>query len=588
MVGAEARALVGFDMQHARALRRSILLALSLLSGCAAANVSSRAAGGPDGRAAGGYQGTSGEYLSGRFAATQNDMGYAADQFLKALAADPSNETLSQQAFIATLLVGRPEALRLARQQPNNPAAQLLLGDTAAANGNWDAAESRFASLPRQGLTQVLQPLVVAWAQQGAGNTDAALATLQPYVEGQRLRAIYALHAALIADLGNRPAQAAKLYSTARSEFGGTNLQLARMLASWQARQGHPTEAQDTIRALIDASPDLAIAAPALEARVGQREVKRATDGIAEAYLALAAALHAQDANDFAIVLLRLALDLRPDFTAARLLYADIGDGRKHPEAALRILAPVAADDPLIAVVRLRRAALTEQMGNTEDALSMLDQIGHDYPMRPEPLVMKGDILRGKRRFADAVTAYDAAIARVPTPKRGDWALFYDRAIALERAHMWPRAEADFQKALELSPDEPYVLNYLGYSWTEQGRNLTKARQMIERAVEQRPNDGSIVDSLGWLLLRQGDVSGAVQQLERAVELDPTDAAVNGHLGDAYWAAGRKLEAQFQWRRALTLNPEPDDAARIEAKLHGPGGEPIAAKAPATAEKTTQ
>ena len=575
-------------MQHGRSLRRSILLAVSLLSACAAADGDASAAGG--GRAPrGGSFGAAGSFLTGRFAATQNDMDFAADEFLKALAVEPRDPELQQQAFLATLMVGRPEAVRLAREQGGNQAASLLLGDYEASRGNWDAAESRFAALPRQGLTQVLQPLLVAWAQAGGGRIDAALATLKPYVEGTRFKAVYALHAALIADFGNRGADAARLYRTAQTEFGGSNLQLARVLASWQARGGHAEEARQTLAAFIDANADLAIAGPALQEAAGHRQVERATDGLAEAYLALAAALHAQDANDFAVVLLRLAIDLRPDFTPARMLSADIMDGGKHPQMAVRVLAPVGAGDPLISVVRLRRAALAERLGNTDEALRDLEQLARDYPTRGEPLAMKGDILRSKHRNAEAVQAYDAAVARLAHPTAVNWPLFYDRAIALERSSNWNRAEADFQHALELAPDQPYVLNYLGYSWTEQGRNLPRARQMIERAVEQRPNDGSILDSLGWVTLREGDVPGAVRWLERAVELNSEDATVNGHLGDAYWAAGRKREAQYQWRRALNLNPEPEDVPKLEAKLRE--GEPASGTviaAPSSPEKSVQ
>jgi Flp pilus assembly protein TadD len=170
-------------------------------------------------------------------------------------------------------------------------------------------------------------------------------------------------------------------------------------------------------------------------------------------------------------------------------------------------------------------------------------------------------------RYADATATFTRAIARVPQPGRSNWVLFYQRGTAYDRAHDWPRAEADFLHALALSPDQPYVLNYLGYAWAEQGRNLTRAREMIERAVVLRPNDGAIMDSLGWVLLLQGDREGAIRWLERAVELTPEDSTANGHLGDAYDAAGRRLEAQTQWRRALILNPEPQDAAKLQAKL---------------------
>ena len=559
-------------MQHARSLRRSLLLVLSLLSACAAAYPSPNVAEAGAAWSHDGGQAVAGAFLAGRFAAMQSDLDFAADEFLRALTVDPDNPELRQQAFLACLMIGRPDAVRLAQSLPDDETAQLLLADRDAASGKWDAAESRFAALPRQGptqgLTELLQPLLVAWAQQGAGHIDAALATLHPFIEGQRSRFIYALHGALIADLAGRTAEAGRLYRIAQTEYGPPTLELARVIASWQARQGHAAEAAETLKASTDANPELAIALPALQAVVGQRVIRGAADGLAEVYLVLAAALHQQDAGVLSMLMLRLAIDLRPDDTPARLLATEIVEATRHPDTGLQLLAQVAADDPLSGIVRLHRASLTEQIGRPEDALQQLEQIERDYPNRPEPYISQGDILRTQHRYADAVAAYDRAMAQVGTPTRLDWPLFYDRGIALEQSKDWPRAESDFLTALKLAPDQPYVLNYLGYSWTEQGHNLPRARQMIERAVEQRPNDGAIIDSLGWVMLRQGDAAGAVKSLERAVELMPEDATLNGHLGDAYWAAGRRQEALYQWRRALNLNPEPEDVPKLQAKLH--------------------
>jgi tetratricopeptide (TPR) repeat protein len=388
-------------------------------------------------------------------------------------------------------------------------------------------------------------------------------------VDGQRFRGVYALHAAMIADIGGRTADAARLYHTAQTEYGGTNLRLAEALASWQYRQGHKQDAEETLRALTEGGDDLSLSQTLLVAAAAHRPVNKATDGIAEAYLALAAALRQQDATDFSLLLLRLALDLRPDFTPARLLLADIMQSSKHYDNALAALAPVPADDPLAPVVRLRRAALEDQLGRTEEATQQLEQLARDFPDSPLPYAQLADTLRAKNRFPEAIQAYDRAIARQgEQPRRSAWPLFYARGIAYERSHQWPKAETDFQRALELAPDQPSVLNYLGYSWADQGSHLARAKQMIERAAELRPNDGAIVDSLGWVEFRQGNGREAVKTLERAVELQPEDASINGHLGDAYAAVGRKREAEFQWRRALTLNPEPDEAARLEAKLH--------------------
>ena len=219
-----------------------------------------------------------------------------------------------------------------------------------------------------------------------------------------------------------------------------------------------------------------------------------------------------------------------------------------------------------------QRADTIAALGNAHIQTPNLDRLAKDLPDRPEVPTLQGDLLRQKKHFAEAVTAYDRAIALVPQPPtRANWGLFYYRGIALDRAKQWARAEADLLTALDLQPEQPFVLNYLGYSWTEQGRNFTRAREMIERAVQLRPNDGEITDSLGWVLLRQGDVRGAIKYLERAAELEPEDSTITGHLGDAYFAAGRKLEALFQWRRALTLKPEAEEVPKLQAKLRDAG-----------------
>lgn len=552
-------------MQHIRTVRRGFLLALSLLSACAAADPSPGVAVIRSGANA--PTGVYSDFLTGRFAMSESDPNTAATQFLRALAVQPNDADLMQQAFVASLISGRSEAVQLARALPDSQAGQLLLADMQVRSGHWAQAEQHFRALPNQGLTQVLQPLLIAWSQFGGGHPDQALATLRPYLDGQRFRGVYALHAALIADQAGRTADAARLYRTAQVEFGGTNVRLAQILASWQARQGHLAEAQRTLDALAEGAPEMAIAIPALTAATMTAPVPHPLDGIAEAYVALAATLRQQNAGDFALVLLRLALDLRPDFTTARLLAADILESGHHLDNALQTLATVPGDDPLISVVRLQRATLTELLGHTDDAMRELKRIGQDYPKSPLPAMREGDIARSKQRYADAITAYDRAIARIGKPGPDDWVVFYDRGIAYERSHQWPKAEADFRHALSLSPDQPFVLNYLGYSWADMDQHLAEARTMIEKAVQQRPNDGAIIDSLGWVMLRQGEVPDAVRTLERAVELDPADSSINGHLGDAYWAVGRKLEATYQWRRALTFNPEPDDAAKLEAKL---------------------
>ncbi|HTU53921.1 MAG TPA: tetratricopeptide repeat protein [Acetobacteraceae bacterium] len=559
-------------MPKLRLLRRPFLLVLSLLSACAAGGAPS-AGTSATGRAYGAF-------LDARFADSQFALDRSADYYREASRADPADPVLRQQAFLASLMAGDAETASLAAGVPDNQVAELFQIDQAVLRGDWQGAITRIRDLPQEGLTEILSPLLLAWAEQGAGRTDAALATLQPYLNGPEARGIDALHAGMIADLAGRTALADKYYSMADQGFAAPNLQVARAIASWQARRGQRAEARATIAAVGAGGSDLALVVPNLERDVAARPVTSPADGMAEAYLAIGASLQQEDSPDFTVILLRLALALNPDLTPARLLLADVLDTQDQPAAALAVLATVGDADPLAPIVEVRRALLLDHLGKVNDALAVLDRLAAQYPDQPDPLEAKGDILRSHERWQEAITAYDGAIARIGTPGPSDWTLFYDRGIAYDQVHEWPQAEPDFRKALELQPNQPYVLNYLGYSWAVQGRHLPEARQMIAKAAELRPNDGAILDSLGYVMLRQGDTSGALHWLLRAVTLEPDDPTINGHLGDAYWAVGNKLAARYQWQLALSLHPTPSEAATLQSKLGGDYGEVGVAPAP--------
>lgn len=556
-------------VEPSRAPCRLAMLPLVLLAACAS-GVPGGSADRPVVRE-GRFQpsGAFGNYLAGRFAATETDTEAAARFFQRALEADPTSPELLTRAFHAALADGRdaaPLARRILAQQPGALLPTLAVAAEEAAAGDFDRVEARFRALPSQGAAQLLQPLMLAWAQAGRGHWDQALATLRPHLDGARFRAAFALHAGLICDLAGRVREAERLYAAAAAD-GGASLRLAEIQASFAARQGRADEARRILGEIAAGSDDIAMVEPRLLRDLDRRPVASAAEGMAEALLALAGALRQQEAGEFALLLLRIALVLRPDFPPAKLMIADILEGDRRFEAAAEVLSQVRRDSAYAPAARVRLSIVLDRLDRTEAAIGELESLAAADPTRAEPLARMGDILRGRSRFAEAAAAYDRAVARLGPPERRQWTLYYARGIALERAKDWPRAEADFLRALELSPDQPYVLNYLGYSWVEQGRELARAKRMIERAVELRPHDGHIIDSLGWVLFRMGDHRGAVRWLERAVELLPRDPVINDHLGDAYWAVGRRAEAQFQWRRALNLGPEPEAIPKLEAKL---------------------
>ncbi|HYH70368.1 MAG TPA: tetratricopeptide repeat protein, partial [Methyloceanibacter sp.] len=213
------------------------------------------------------------------------------------------------------------------------------------------------------------------------------------------------------------------------------------------------------------------------------------------------------------------------------------------------------------------------------------DALIKEHPKDVRPLDALGNILRSHERYEEARGYYSRAIELVSRPTKDNWALFYSRGVCNERLKDWPGAEADFKKALVLSPDESLVLNYLGYSWVDQGRNLKQGIEYIRQAVKLKPDDGYYVDSLGWAYYRLGNIEAAVEHLERAVELRPDDPVINDHLGDVYWKVGRKLEAKYQWQQALTLKPENDQITTLKEKIAGG----LADKAPThAASRTTE
>jgi Flp pilus assembly protein TadD len=270
------------------------------------------------------------------------------------------------------------------------------------------------------------------------------------------------------------------------------------------------------------------------------------------------------------LIYLQLALYLAPGHPMALISLADLYENVKKPEYAIKTYERVAMGSPMYRYAQIQRALGLDTLDRTDEAKTALEKLIAEAPSELEAVTALGNIMRGRKQFADCADVYSKGIDPAAKSERANWVLFYFRGICHERSKQWPKAEADFQKALELFPNQPLVLNYLGYSWVDQGVHLDEGMAMIRRAVDQRSDDGYIVDSLGWAYYRIGNYEEAVKHLDRAVELKPEDPTINDHLGDAYWKLGRELEARFQWSHARDLKPEEDELAKIEEKLkHG-------------------
>ena len=297
------------------------------------------------------------------------------------------------------------------------------------------------------------------------------------------------------------------------------------------------------------------------------RIVHNAKEGAAEALYGLGSAGSRQGDELPALVYLRLSLYLRPSSDLTAVTLASLFEQLKQSDQVIAVYKLVPSSSPLKMGADIQIALELDGLGKTDEATRRLTDIVAALPHDVEALSALAELQRSTKKYAEAAATYDKAIAAVGIPQRDNWTLFYFRGICYERSKQWPKAEADFKKALELNPDQPLVLNYLGYSWVDQGLNLEEAFKMLRKAVELRPNDGYIVDSLGWAHYRLGQYVEATETLEKAIDLKPADPILNNHLGDAYWRVDRRIEAHFQWNHARDMGPDPEDLPGILKKI---------------------
>ncbi|MEX2454221.1 MAG: tetratricopeptide repeat protein [Rhodospirillaceae bacterium] len=518
----------------------------------------------------------SGNYLAGQHAVRERDFGAAADMLERALQSTPDDEELRRRAFLAKLsegdVAGSLELAKLIMERETaEPIAGLVVIVDAIKSGDLARASMEIERYPDRGFSGFVKPLLFAWAEVAQGRTEAAIAALQPLSRQAGLTVLYELHSALISDVAGNSAAAVEHYQRAAEAAPRATLRVVQGLGRHYEIAGESEKATALYRTYIAENPESVVLEPAL-ARIEKGEkpgllVSNAAEGIAETLFDIASTMTRDNSAQLALIYGRLAMYLRPDFDLAQMLVAGILESLQRYDDAIAVYRQIRPASSLHWSARLRIAGNLEASERDEEAIKLLEELTREDPRRPDAYVTLGDLYRSNKQFESAVDAYDLAIKTTGAIDQRHWTILYSRGIALERARQWERAERDFERALELNPEQPYVLNYLGYSWVDQGINLDRARDMIERAVELRPNDGYIVDSLGWALYRMNDFGGAVEKLERAVELRPEDPTINDHLGDAYWRVGRHNEARFQWQRALALKPEPEAVAAIETKI---------------------
>ena len=511
-----------------------------------------------------------GLYLAGETALDRGANDTAAFYLDQASARSPTAGFLKERAFAATLISGDVDrAAVLAPQAGEGDAAAYALGRVTRAvvelaDDHGEAAYDLLSG-PDMGAHSAAAALLRPWAAAANGNWTAAVAPLT----GSHDRAIQAfgdLNHALLLERAGKLADADAAYQ-AMSVHGGV---FALAYGGFLERRGR----RDAAVALYDEGLSKDPTDPAFTAARTRASAKAAPPpapsikrGAADALIGPAALLLAQKQEDAGLAYLRLALRLDPDLSEAWVLVGDALEAQQDLDGARDAYAKVAPNSPDYATSQGRLALDLQQADQKDEALKVALALTAARPRDPHALLVLADLYRDDDRYADAVETLNRLIAQVGRDTAATWRLYYLRGASLEREGDWKAAQSDLRHALDLKPEDPEVLNYLGFAWADRGERLDDAVNLLTKAVTLAPDSGAIVDSLGWAYYRQHNYPLAVKTLERAVGLDPSDPEVNDHLGDAYWSTGRKLEAQYQWRRVLTLEPDAHTRAAAEAAL---------------------
>ena len=556
------------------ALVLSVGAAVGLANCAAAQTAGARASGAPQ------INSTLGSYLAGRIARGQHDTEAAATYYERALERDRANTALIEQSILMDATEGRFErAVTLARQlveaQPNHRMARLVLGLDSAKGDRWAEASEHFKHSSSSPMGELTSALARAWCALGLGDVKAANDILDNVRQAEWAQFYVRYHKALINDIAGRRTDA----RTAYERIFRTEAKVWRVAVAY-AQHASASGDQKLARSIMDehakkvtVTPHPAAKVLADRLRTSERQnllIEAPVDGLAEVFYGLGEALSGENNAGIGVgaVYLQMGIHLKPDHHYALYALSGVYQAMKRYEAAIATYDRIPRGTPLQTSVEISKALNLNLLERVDEAKTLLEKLAQEDPSDLRPLDALGNIMRGHKRFEEAVGYYTRIINLIgPKVEKKHWAYFYARGTSYERLKRWPPAEVDLQKALQLKPDEPLILNYLGYSWVDQGRNLKQGLALIEKAVNAKPDDGYIVDSLGWAHYRLGNYKEAVKWLERAVELRPEDPVLNDHLGDAFWRVDRQLEARFQWEQALTLKPEPEDAEKIRRKL---------------------
>jgi len=511
------------------------------------------------------------DYVRARMADDLGALSIAANGYATAAAENPGNMTLALRAYRQAVAAGDMAlalkgAKALDAQQSLPPDGTLLLLGDAVQAKDWKRARALADRVASEKLFAFMAPVMRAWIAYGAHEGDP-LAPLKALPPGSLAETYGAEHQGLLLIAMGKESEGVAAINALQLPDGAQATRLRIAAAAELQKRRKPDAA---LAMLVGDTPATGRARAMLAARQKlPGAIDTPAEGIAKLYVHVAADLNRQQVAPLALGFARIATMLAPDASEPWLVTAGLLSLGGADDAALEAVNHVAPDDPFAGSARDTRVMLLVRAGRADQALAEARAATGAADATVGDWARLGDLLSAAKKPADAAQAYDRALAlaggdKAPAPVA--WPLLLQQANAVLAAGDWPKARSQAARALALAPQQPEVLNFLGYSELEHGEDVAGAGAMIAKASALAPDDPSITDSLGWSWYLRDRLDRAIPLLERAAQGAPAESDINEHLGDAYWKADRKLDARYAWRAALVAADD-DQKARIRAKI---------------------
>lgn len=519
-----------------------------------------------------------GHYLAGKYAYIKGDFDAAVQFMDQAIDLAPHEKTLLQSTYLTHIAQGDvKKAVQYVQKLIKNDQADEFAYMISLVNFIHKGQYKDGLKLIAQYQDKLepfasIVPLIKLWLH--AGLKEALpVAEVTEFAQMMTIPQTYDYHIGLVYEFLNDPKKAEEYYRKASNPIESMSYRLIEIIGGFFERIANLEQAKNIYNNAQDKENEFFIY-ETFQSRLKEKiapnfDIHNAQEGIAEVLTQFASSYLSMNMYDSSLLFIQLSLYLRPNFPLAQMVLASILMDQKNYTKALQHYKNFSSVSPFYWLGQMKQAEILVETKKTKDAFLLLDAMSVSKPNWASPSLLRANSLRSKKKYQEAILFYNKAIdiLEKSTQKTNLWHAYFLRGVCHEMNKDWPKAEKDLEKSIQLRDNYPLSLNYLGFLWVDKGVFLEKGLDLIKKAVALAPDDGAIVDSLGWAYFKLGQIALAQEHLEKAVLLTPNDPQIHDHLGDLYLKLGRVDEARYEWKKSLLFNPSEEEKIKTRDKL---------------------